>query len=422
MLVVTSTLPSNADLSLAQSPDLAERSLESLFFFHAELLPKYAPHIESLFLMQNADRLVEEEGSSFQSFASGTEAERTDKVVEAIESVTKSAPPKDGSVRERRARSLLLAEIVKACSNLVKIEFDCVDLDEDEEEEAQVEARSATELEDYVLSALKQHANAFKGLSHIGYTLTPVSTSSCEDAAALISTYSTQLRSLRLDCASPSGDPEALLNALLSLEHLESFDLADSDFGFDFARLDVKWPLRRLVLGEFLELSTERFASLVNRFSSTLEILNLDGCPTHDDDDGEEVDAKVIVQEYKDHPVALPKLRQLEISTNDPVNVLSWLTSSSPSFSELRVGFCPNFDIDETVSFLEKNQEKIKFFELDVSCFGLEGMEAVEKLDGVCQELGIEFMLVSSGLDDDFMGGEFDVDSDEDDEEWEDEE
>ncbi|GAA5997988.1 hypothetical protein JCM5350_001827 [Sporobolomyces pararoseus] len=406
-----------------QSPDLAERSLESLFHFQKNLLPKYSEYVDSLFLIQNGSNFLEEEEESPYKMVDGTsEEEREEKLVEQVETVAGVEKPKDESIRQLRARSLVLGEIVKACPNLVKIEFDCPEIDDEEEEE---EESMTTELRDYVVDALKQHANAFKSLSHIGYSLTPVSTSSYEDAASLLSTYSTQLRSLRLDCVSAPGDSDSIFNALLSLEKLESLDLADSDLAFDYSQLDVKWPLRRLVLGEFLDLSTEAFSTLVNKFSSTLEILNLDGAPSYEEEG--EGDEQKVVKEFKQYPIKnLPKLEILEISTNHSTKVLEWLTSSSPTapLRELRVGFCPNFNVDQVIAFVEKNQSRIKYFELDVSCFN--GVEQVSKLGAVCEELGIKFQLVSVGYeDDDFLGGGFggeDEEEEEEDAEWEDEE
>ncbi|GAA5966561.1 hypothetical protein JCM3765_000961 [Sporobolomyces pararoseus] len=402
-----------------QSPDLAERSLESLFYFQKDLLPKYSEYVDSLYLMQNGSTLLEEDEESPYKMVDGTsEEEREEKLIREVEAVAGVEKPKDESIRQLRARTLVLAEIVKASPQLVKIEFDCPEVDdEDEDEEEEEEEANSTELRDYVVDVLKQHANAFKSLSHIGYSLTPVSTSSYEDAASLLSTYSTQLRSVRLDCVSAPGDSDSILNALVSLEKLESLDLADSDFAFDYSQLQVQWPLRRLVLGEFLELSTEAFSTLVNKFSSTLEILNLDGSPSHEEEEG---DAQKVTREFKQFPINLPKLEILEISTNHSTKVLDWLTSSSTALRELRIGFCPNFDVDQVVNFVEKNQDRINYFELDVSCFGI---EEVSKLGAVCEELGIKFQLVSVGYeDDDFLGGGFGGEDDEEDAEWEDEE
>jgi hypothetical protein len=238
-----------------------------------------------------------------------------------------------------------------------------------------------------------------------------------EDVAGLLSGYSATLRSLRLDCNSPKGDSEILFKTLLSLEKLESLDLADSDFTFDVNALKVSWPLRRLVLGEFLELSVADFSNLVNRFSSTLEILGLDGCPALDPDEEEEeeeeADAK-IAQELAANRVNLPKLRVLEITTNHKVQILDWLTSSSTSrIHHLQIGFCPNFEVDRVVAFLEKNRETLRYFEVDVATFS---HEEIVKVGAVCEELEIGFVLVSSDFDD-FEGGDFD----DGDEEWEDE-
>jgi hypothetical protein len=402
-------------------------------YFEKNFLPKYSQFIDSLFLIQNVEILIEEEDSPFK-FIEGTSSsddddEREKKVVEQVEKVCQVEKPRDEQIRQRRARSLILAEIVKTCPQLVKIEFDCPELEEEEEEEEEKE-NVDTELRDYLLDALKLYANSFKSLSHIGYTLNPVSTSSYEDAASLISTFSTQLRSIRLDCASAPGDSQAILNALSSVERLESLDLSDSDFQFDFSKLgggggdgqSKNWPLRRLVLGEFLELSTEQFSTLINRFSSTLEILHIEGCPTFDEEEpGSE---KKEIKAFNTSKInKLPKLVILEISTNHSVKILNWLTPSahSPSLRELRIGFCPNFDVDQLVEYLEKNRDKLEYFELDVTCFG---MEEVAKLGAVSEELDIKFQLVSTGgFDDEFMGGgDFDGDEGEvEDQEWEDE-
>ncbi|GAA6013524.1 hypothetical protein JCM11491_006109 [Sporobolomyces phaffii] len=411
-----------------QSPDLAERSLESLVYFHQHLLPKYAEHVESLYLVQNSELILDHDDvDDEEEEERDVDEERENQVLGQVEQIARVSPPADAEIRATRARSLLLAEIVKGAPNLVKVEFDSPELalGDDDDAAPDLDVAAGGELEDHVLAAVQARAapgSANDTISHLGYSVNPISATTYADVAALVAAYRASLRSLRLDCNSPRGDPAPLFRAVASVAKLESLDLADSDFTFDVAALgqSVAWPLRRLVLGEFLELAPAAFATLVNRFAPTLTILGLDGCPYLDPEEEEDDDAAADARFAQDlaaaGPVHLANLETLEIATNHKVAVLEWIAHSAPKLARLQVGFCPNFELAAFVKFVERHRDSLRDLEVDVATFSHEEVVTVGTL---CDELGIAFVLVSSEFDD-YLGGDFD--DDDGDAEWEDEE
>ncbi|GAA5941941.1 uncharacterized protein JCM15063_004251 [Sporobolomyces koalae] len=387
-----------------QSPDLAERSTESLLYFYRELLPKYAQHVWSLFLMQTLENIVEEEDSPFQVVQASTESDRELLVAEEIEKIAKVGASADLGMRKIRATSLILGEIVRSCPELKRIEFDCTVTDPDRGEDA------SDDIRDNVLLAVKEHASKYGTITHIGYSLSPDSTSTYEDLAGLLSPYKSTLKSLRLDCFSAKGDKQALFAALSSLSQLETLDLGESDFVDDeFAELDFSSALNKLVLGETVELSISGFVKFVERFSSTLTCLQLDGSPYagSDEESNEEAAGSLPAS------INLPRLSMLEIATPRKTNILDCLTSASEHLRELRIGFCPDFDVDEIIAFVEKRQDTLEALEIDV---GTLLHEELAQLASSCEELGIAVTVVSAGFDD-FTDGDFEEDDG--DEEWE---
>lgn len=353
--------------------------------------------------MQTVERLVEEEDSKFKVVSGSTEEEREAAVLEAVESIAKVSASNNSEVRKARSRSLVVGEIIKSCPNLYKLDFDCFVLEPDQEPHR--------DLKDYVLDAAKAHAKSHGSITYLGYSLTPDATTRYEDVASLLSAYSSTLKALRIECFSAKGNKQTLLDSLLSLRQLEKLDLGESDFVDDsFANLNLTFPLTHLTLGEYDNLSYPSFTKLVEKFSQTLTNLELDGSPYA----GSEEDELEKASKELQNPVKLPNLSLLEIATNHKVEVLDKLTYSSSKLKELRIGFCPNFDVDETIHFLEKRRDTLKAFEVDLATYS---HEELSKLDAVSEELGIEMHVISGGLDEFGLGDEFDED-----EEWEDDE
>ncbi|GAA5906408.1 hypothetical protein JCM5296_000449 [Sporobolomyces johnsonii] len=375
-----------------RNPDLIERTNEALLYFIESIMPRHAERIEALFLMQSAERMLESDPSRYQSAGSSTpptEAARESQLIEAVERLTGVAPASNDDVRKSRVRSLLFAEIIKRTPNLEAIDFEGLLA-----REGEGEADQSAELKDHVLEAVKAHGCA--KLRELGYTLTPDSVGTEGDLAKLLEALP-ELTKLRLECfggeASAAGR-QALLDALVSLKKLEELDLGESDFVDDaFAALPFACPLKSLTLGEFLELSYPAFVQLVERFSATLEALELDGTPAES-------------ATGFDKPLALPHLKILDLASPNDAKILECF----PGVEDLRIGFCPNFKVDDVVAFVEKHGgETLK--ELEVEESGAFDDAELAQLEKACEAKGVEFS-TASGLDD-FL--------DADDEEWSDE-
>lgn len=353
--------------------------------------------------MQTVERLVEEEDSKFKVVSGSTEEERESAVLQAVESIAKVSASNEEEVRTARSRSLVVGEIIKSCPKLYKLDFDAFVLEPGQEPHR--------DLKDYVLEAAKSHAKSHGSITYLGYSLTPDAVTSYEDVASLLSSCSSTLKSLRIDCFSAKGNKQTFLDSLLSLQHLEKLDLGESDFVDDsFADLDLTFPLTHLTLGEYDNLSYPSFTKLVEKFSKTLTNLEVDGSPYAGSDEEELEKASKDLK----NPVKLPNLTLLEIATNHKVEVLDKLAYSASKLKELRIGFCPNFDVDETIQFLEKRRDTLQTLEVDLATFS---HEELSKLDAVSEELKIEMHVISGGLDEFGLGDDFDED-----EEWEDDE
>ncbi|GAA5920878.1 hypothetical protein JCM1841_002365 [Sporobolomyces salmonicolor] len=387
-----------------RNPDLIERTNEALLYFIESIMPRHAARIEALFLMQSAERMLESDPSRYQSAGSSTpptEAARESQLIEAVERLTGVAPTSNDDVRKSRVRSLLFAEIIKRTPNLEAIDFEGL-LARDDEGEG-----DESGLKDHVLEAVKAHGGA--KLRELGYTLTPDSVGSEGDLAKLLEALP-KLTKLRLECfggeASAAGR-QALLHALVGLEKLEELDLGESDFVDDaFAALPFACPLKSLTLGEFLELSFPAFVQLVEHFSATLEALEIDGTPSEGATD---------VATGLGKPLALPKLKILDIASPHDARILECF----PGIEDLRVGFCPNFKVDDVVAFVEKHGgETLK--ELEVEESGAFDDEELALLEKACEDNSVEFS-TASGLDD-FLDADGDEWSDEEGDDDDDEE
>ncbi|GAA5877934.1 hypothetical protein JCM8547_007086 [Rhodosporidiobolus lusitaniae] len=365
-----------------------------------DILPRQGHHVDQLLFRETPFDLLLEDGPIDEPPAAKGKALEVVQACERLENVDSSLA---WDHRILRARNLALAAVVKACPKLTSLDIEGsvrpmeVNTGEnDEENYAAVDG-----IPNVALEAIKALSGSIEAFSLL---LPPDGLSSEADGAELLAAFP-NIKRLELNSFVAVGElkedekkkkRQALFSALSSLSKLEELDLGESSFVDDeFAAYPFSFPaLKHLALGEYLELSFPSFVILVERFSSSLESLELDGTPHAEDD--------APVADYK--PLNLPKLVALELATPHPATFLR-LFANSP-LKEVLLGECPQFSVTEVVAFLEAHKETL--VDVDVEDEGMpdeekEGAEpvtAVEVIAKWCEENGKNFALLpSSGLE-----------------------
>ncbi|GJN88979.1 hypothetical protein Rhopal_001950-T1 [Rhodotorula paludigena] len=397
---------------------LYPRSTESLLQLATYMLPRHAAHVKTLGIRETPyDPLLE--GADAEDAAPAADG-RALEVVEAVERLTGSLAPISGDweLRQLAARNGLLAHIVRVCSNVKGLElegglriFRRLYAAEDVPEMEPVEATEA-ELPNVALQAVQSIGGNIETLS----LLLPLAGTVTErDVASLVSFFP-HLKHLELnvfieskDVSSPADQlkREALYTAIAGLQHLEELDLGQSTFVDDaVSEVAFACPLKHLALGEHPKLSFRAFKTFVERFSGTLESLELDNTPS------------ALLEEI-DEPLALPKLIALELATTLDASIFT-LFAASP-IREVYIRESPQLTAKDVIGFLEAHAETLEA--VDVEEDGLAASEegsdgAVQDAEEVvgewCEERGIKFAVIESE-----ELGEFDLASDSDEEDAE---
>ncbi|GAA6001078.1 uncharacterized protein JCM10292_006363 [Rhodotorula paludigena] len=397
---------------------LYPRSTEALLQLATDILPRHAAHVKTLGIREMPyDRLLE--GADAEDAPPAAEG-RALEVVEAVERLTGSSAPNAGDweLCQLAARNGLLAHIVRVCSNVKGLEleggmriFRRLHASQDGAGLEPIEVTEA-ELPNVALQAVQSIGGNIETLS----LLLPLAGSVTERDVANLILFFPNLKHLELNVfiepkdALSSADRlehEALYTAIAGLQHLEELDLGQSTFVDDaISEFVFACPLKHLALGEHPKLSFRAFKTFVERFSGTLEALELDNTPT-------------ALPEGIDEPLALPKLIALELATMLDASVFT-LFAASP-LREVYIRESPQLTARDVIVFLEAHAETLEA--VDVEADGLAASE--ERSDGAvqdaeevvgewCEEHGIKFAVIESeGL------GEFDLASDSDEEEAE---
>ncbi|BGP40267.1 hypothetical protein JCM10449v2_004226 [Rhodotorula kratochvilovae] len=400
-----------------QNLDFEDRSNEAILACIRDILPKHGRHVRSLEFGQADTRMMELDPPS-----SGYDAEdpflpmRRDRlaVVEAAEKLAGVTPEDYNSeTRHRRTRSLLVAEVVRLCPNVVRV--DCEGMPRtrldwaDSLEEQDLDDRNVVYATDHALEAVKTHLGA--QLTDLTFLVNDDSVTTEAHVADLLLACPNLLR-LELESYVPSGSPEnreKLHGALAALSQLESFTHAGGGFIDDaFAeREDVAWPLKVLALGECEDLSFPAFFAFVHRFASTLECLDLDGTPhTNVDKDNEAFAARA---------VALPRLDTLVLATQHEASFLLSAFAQCP-IRELSLGFCPAVELKDVEAFLDLHVETLRRIEVAGDAALTEAQ--VESLEVLCHAKGIECELLAPDEDDSEEEGESEWDDEDVDQDW----
>ncbi|GAA5996627.1 uncharacterized protein JCM10292_003096 [Rhodotorula paludigena] len=414
-----------------RSLDFENRSNESVLACIRTILPRHARHVRSLEFGQADGRMLRAE-----PYGTGYDAEdpflpiprQRLAIVDAAERYGGvSGDGLSSEVRHRRTRSLLMAEVVRQCSNVVRI--DCEALPKtrldwvDQIEEQDFGDRNIVYDTDHAVEAIKTHLGA--KLVDLTFLANDDNVTTEADVAALVAACPRLLR-LELECYVPSGpqaNRDALYRALLQLVELESFTLHGCDFVTDdFAALDLPWPLKVLALGECENLSFPAFHTLVHRFGKTLECLDIDNTPhTNVDDDNEKWAARAL---------DLPRLDTLVIATQHEAAFFLEAFAACP-IATLGFGFCPAVSYRDLEAFVEQHVDTLRRVEIAHDAALTEPQ--VESFEVWCHAKGIECVLMPPGSDDEESDDEVmtdwdedededDVDEEDDDHAWSDEE
>ncbi|BGP24682.1 proteophosphoglycan ppg4 [Rhodotorula toruloides] len=395
--------------------DFEDRSNETIIDCINVILPKHARHVKVLEFGQAEDRMLRVD---FAGAGFGTrdpfrpirrthlpiveEAERLGGVTTTYEDGERLLP----AIRELRTRSLLLAEVVRLCPNVIEINCETcpktypqwtIGLD-------RLPPRDLERLvyrTDHALEAVKKH------LAHQLVDLTLVvngedegATTEC-DLASILAVCSNLVR-LDIDCFAPTGsydERRALFRAFEQLKKLEILTIQEGMFVNDeFAALDWQCPLRVLALSSADDLSFPSFWDLIHKFTSTLECLDIDGVPHTN----VEQDNKKFVGRH----VSLSRLDTLVISTQHESAFLleSFVQCPIRTFG---LGFCPAVSYADIERFVALHAQTLKRVEVKHDAALTEAQ--VESLEVYCHAKGIECEL----LEDDESSSEEQDDSSE---------
>ncbi|BGP24259.1 proteophosphoglycan ppg4 [Rhodotorula toruloides] len=374
-----------------------------------DVLPRHGSHVDRLLIRE----------TPYDTILDGNEADDVPaaegRALEVIEEAEKLLQLEAGTLewelRTQRARNALLGDIIKRCPNVKYLDLEgplrmfrrgsaspdsLVDIKEDE-------------LPNAAAKALKSLGGQ---IEHLGLLVPPDGFSTEKDAAEYISAFP-YLKTLDLNCfviAAPDGedyvkvDREALYKALTSLKNLEELDLGESTFVNDAtATLDFAAPLKHLALGDSSDLTVPGLRKLVERFSATLESLEMDDTVPAGDE--EEKTAPTFGE-----PFNLPKLTNLELATTQPASFLS-LFDTCP-LVEVLLGECPQLTAKDFIAFLDVHKATLKV--VDIEEDGIAGEEDVEDplapIATWCEEHNVKFALFPSTAIEDMSDDEHEDD------------
>lgn len=319
-------------------------------------------------------------------------------IVEAAEAFDESvsATLEDGTslsseVRSRRTRSLLVAEVIRQCRSIVRVDCEAFPavpaawMDEDLVQ-TDLDNRNVVYPMDHALSALKQYLGP--NLTDLTLLVQDDGVTTESEVASVLSSCPNLLR-LELEALVPSGPPAhrtALFDAFTAFTSLEALNIVEGTFiTDDFALLPLDhWPLKVLALAECEDLSFPSFHTLVHRFKRTLECLDLAGTPhsNHARD----------TKKYLRRPFDLPKLDTLVLETTHESPFLLEAFAACP-LRTFGLGFCPAVTYADVERFItEVHGETLKRVEVAHDAALTAGQ--VESLEVLCHAKGLECVLM----------------------------
>ncbi|BGP16270.1 hypothetical protein JCM10213_007714 [Rhodosporidiobolus nylandii] len=403
--------------------DFEDTSNESILHLIHHVLPRHARHVQSLAFGQSEAHMLRDDPPGTLGGYDAVDPflplpPRRAAIVEAaerfggVQATFGDGTALSSEVRSRRTRSLLMAEVVRQCTNVVKI--DCEGFPK--VPAAWAEDLNARDFSDRNIAYPVDHAvEAIK--AHLGPKLVDLTflvnddgvTDEGDVADLLLS--APNLRRLELEMLVPSGpasNRDRLYSAFQRLTKLETLNVADGSFITDeFAGLDLRWPLKVLALNECEDLSFPAFVTLIERFAPTLECLDVANTPHAN----VEKDNKALLG----RPFNLPKLDTLVLETqHEPLFLQSFAQCPVKTFG---LGFCPAFEYRDVEQFLDAHVDTLKRLEIDPDAALTEAQ--VESLEVLCHARGVEVEMLPAGSDSEDSDladpSDFDISDDEDD-------
>ncbi|GAA5893802.1 uncharacterized protein JCM6883_003641 [Sporobolomyces salmoneus] len=410
--------------------DLEDTNISHLWTLVTEVLPRHAQHVRSLAFGQS-------DGTILPFMTSASDRYRAERdLIETAERLSKIRDPKvlEYSVRRRRTKSLMIAELIKMCPNIERIDCEAFQKHPIPEEAYEDDPTIIREAEvyhtDHALEAIRSHLGP--KLTDLTLLINDDDISSELDVAKLLEGCPKLLRvDLAVYCGRENArDRTRLHEALLKLEKLETLDIGAGQFINDeFAQLVLErmksreeeeavsrsqggestsnpFPnLQCLALVECPDLSFESFFNLIHCFSSTLRILDIDSTP--------HANHPEVTKKYLGRPFNLPQLRTLVLSTPHEAKFLDSFVDCK--LVEFCLGFCPSFSYKDIEDFITLHQTTLK--KIEVADDAALSEAQFESLEVFCHAKGISVELLEPDSDEEDEEDEIDPsDLDEDDE------
>ncbi|GAA5872178.1 hypothetical protein JCM3774_002287 [Rhodotorula dairenensis] len=369
--------------------DFEDRANESVLECIRTILPKHGKHVRSLDFGQSDPRMLDAEvpGSGYQSADPfGYIPPSHLRIIRAAEQL--NGVPAEGvssEIRHRRTRSLLMAQVVRMCPNVIAIDTEMLPKTRpdwsDDLEDRDLTNPDIVYAVDHALDAVKEHLAA--QLEDLTLLINSDGITTEGDLADLLSACPNLLR-LSVDCLAPAGprrNRDKLYRALAGLAKLETLEIdAGEFFNDEFANdVDVPWPLKVLALTECDELSFPAFFTFVHKFSRTLECLDLDRSPH----DNVERDSKA----YVHRALQLPRLDALCLATmHEPAWLLEGFAQCP--IREFSLGFCPAVGLGDIEQFIDVHAQTLERIEVQGDAALTEAQ--VESLEVLCHSKHIE--------------------------------
>lgn len=308
------------------------------------------------------------------------------RIIEAAEKLNGvTAAGISSEIRHRRTRSLLMAQVVRMCPNVIAIDTEMLPKTRpdwsDDLEDRDLTNPDIVYAVDHALDAVKEHLAA--RLEDLTLLINSDGITTEGDLADLISACPNLLR-LSVDCLVPAGprlNRDKLYRALAGLTKLETLEIdAGEFFNDEFANeVEVQWPLKVLALAECEDLSFPAFLTFVHKFSATLECLDLDRTPH----DNVERDSK----QYIHRALQLPRLDALCLAT---MHEAAWLLEGFAQcpIREFSLGFCPAVGLGDIEQFIDVHAQTLQRIEVQGDAALTEAQ--VESLEVLCHSKHIE--------------------------------
>ncbi|GAA5983136.1 hypothetical protein JCM10908_000170 [Rhodotorula pacifica] len=374
---------------LWEALDFENRANEAILECIRTILPKHGKHVRSLDFGQSDPRMLNDDvpGSGYQSADPfGHIPSSHLRIIEAAEQLNNV--PSEGissEIRHRRTRSLLMAQVIRMCPNVISIDTEMLPKTRpdwsDDLEEHDLSNPDIVYVTDHALDAVKQYLG--DKLEDITLLINSDGVSTEGDLADILLACPNLLR-LSVDCLAPAGprqNRDKLYGALAGLTKLESLQIdAGEFFNDEFANeVELQCPLKVLALTECDDLSFPAFFSFVHKFSSTLECLDLDRSPH----DNVERDSKLHIH----RALQLPRVDTLCLATmHEPAWLLEGFAQCP--IREFSLGFCPAVDLSHIEQFIDLHAPTLKRIEVQGEAALTEAQ--VESLEVLCHSKQIE--------------------------------